>query len=315
MACRRVPVILNVRNLLSSPSYVIQPTKYMTICNSSTLQSFKKERHNRITPSCFNLKSNVFDVSVQVNRNASNSTMNQGEVDKFAKMAGDWWNPEGVCKPLHSMNMVRVPFVRDRLVPGNNRSAQPLKGMNILDVGCGGGILSEPLARLGASVTGVDACKENIEIAKFHSNKDNQTKNINFICSTIEEFAENSDTKFDAVVASEIIEHVDNPQLFITSMSSLLKDGGDLFITTLNRTTRSWLFAIVGAEYVACMLPKGTHDWEKFLKPEEIEEMCEKAGLGTRMVSGMTYIPVVNKWMWIPDKSVNFALHATKYID
>ncbi len=151
MACRGVPVILNVRNLSSFLSHSI---KYMTICNYSTLQTFKKVRNNKITRSCYNLKSNVSDVSMQVNRKASNSTMNQGEVDKFAKMAGDWWNPEGVCKPLHSMNMVRVPFVRDRLVPGDNRSAQPLKGMNILDVGCGGGILSEPLARLGANVTG-----------------------------------------------------------------------------------------------------------------------------------------------------------------
>jgi len=242
----------------------------------------------------------------------SNSTMNQSEVDKFSKMAADWWNPEGVCKPLHSMNKVRVPFVRDRLVPNNN-TAQPLKGLQILDVGCGGGILSEPLARLGASVTGVDACKENIDIAKFHSTKDENTKTINYICSTVEEFAETSELKFDAIVASEIIEHVDNPQLFINTNTSLLKEGGHLFITTLNRTTRSWLLAIVGAEYVLGMLPKGTHDWDKFLKPEEIQEMCEIAGLGTRMVNGLTYIPVMNKWIWIPDNSVNFALHATKY--
>merc|ERR1719427_2288847 len=187
-------------------------------------------------------------------------------------MASDWWNTEGVCKPLHSMNRLRVPFVRDRLVP-NNRNALPLQGLKILDVGCGGGILSEPLARLGAKVTAVDACKENIDIAKFHSVKDEATKEINYICSTIEEFAESQEDKFDAIVASEII------------------------------------------EYVIGLLPKGTHDWNKFLKPEEIEEMCDNCGMGTRLVNGMTYIPVFNKWLWIPDKSVNFALHAIKYTD
>eukprot|EP00088_Acartia_fossae_P039957 TRINITY_DN4159_c0_g1_i1.p1 TRINITY_DN4159_c0_g1~~TRINITY_DN4159_c0_g1_i1.p1 ORF type:complete len:330 (-),score=22.39 TRINITY_DN4159_c0_g1_i1:165-1046(-) len=251
-------------------------------------------------------------------RNAS--TMNKEEVDKFSKMAADWWNPEGVCKPLHSMNKVRVPFVRDRILmhnkPTMSSGAEPLKGLKILDVGCGGGILSEPLARLGANVTAVDACKENIEIAKLHSSKQKLTKEINYQCITVEEFAESCNDesdKFDAIVASEIIEHVDNPQLFISSMSTLLKDGGSLFITTLNRTTRSWVVAIVGAEYIVGLLPKGTHDWNKFLKPEEIEEMCDAAGLGTRLVNGLTYIPVMNQWIWIPDKSVNFALHAVKY--
>jgi len=256
----------------------------------------------------------LLNMSTSNNNTTNTSTMNKEEVEKFSKMASDWWNTEGVCKPLHSMNRLRVPFVRDRLVP-NNRNALPLQGLKILDVGCGGGILSEPLARLGAKVTAVDACKENIEIAKFHSSKDEATKEINYICSTIEEFAECHEEKFDGIVASEIIEHVDNPQLFIQSMSSVLKDGGSLFITTLNRTNKSWLLAIVGAEYIVGLLPKGTHDWNKFLKPEEIEKMCDNCGMGTRLVNGMTYIPVFNKWMWIPDKSVNFALHAIKYTE
>ena len=153
MACSRVPGMFNLRNLSSFPS-IILPANYISVAKFSSLTTFKSYKNNINAKSCDILKPNVFDVSLQMNRKASNSTMNQAEVDKFAKMAGDWWNPDGVCKPLHSMNKVRVPFVRDRLVPGNN-SAQPLKGLNILDVGCGGGILSEPLARLGANVTGI----------------------------------------------------------------------------------------------------------------------------------------------------------------
>jgi len=243
----------------------------------------------------------------------SSSTLNQNEVDKFSKMAEDWWNPNGVCKPLHSMNRLRIPFVRDRLVP-QVKTDTPLKGFTILDIGCGGGIVSEQLARLGATVTGVDACKENIDIAKFHCSRDPTTKDIQYLCTTVEDFAENSELKFDAVVASEVIEHVDNPQLFIQTISGLLKDDGSLFLTTLNRTTRSWLLAIIGAEHIMGLLPVGTHDWNKFLTPAEVEMMLDTAGMGTKVVNGMLYVPGVNKWSWFPDSSVNYALHATKYL-
>jgi len=249
----------------------------------------------------------------------STSTLNKEEVDKFAKMAEDWWNHDGVCKPLHSMNRLRIPFVRDRLTAELKLTITepetPLVGLQILDIGCGGGIVSEQLARLGARVTGVDACKENIDIAQFHCKRDPSTENIQYFCTTVEDFlANNSELKFDAVVASEVIEHVENPQVFIQTISSLLKDGGSLFLTTINRSTCSWLLAIVGAEYVLRLLPTGTHDWNKFLKPEEIEEMLDKAGMGTKLVQGMSYIPGLNRWDWFPDSSVNYALHATKYL-
>lgn len=251
----------------------------------------------------------------------STSTLNKDEVDKFAKMAEDWWNLNGVCKPLHSMNRLRIPFVRDRLVGGalesmtTNHPETPLQGLRILDIGCGGGIVSEQLARLGATVTGVDACKENIDIAKFHCTRDPSTENIQYLCTTVEEFYQNnSELKFDGIIASEVIEHVENPQIFIQTISHLLKDGGSLFLTTLNRSTRSWLLAIIGAEYILRLLPTGTHDWNKFLKPEEVEEMLDKVGMGTKVVQGMLYIPGLNRWDWFPDSSVNYALHATKYL-
>ncbi|XP_023335498.1 uncharacterized protein LOC111706791 isoform X2 [Eurytemora carolleeae] len=241
------------------------------------------------------------------------STMNQEEVDKFSSMAEDWWNPDGVCKPLHSMNRLRIPFIRDRLV-GEITSDKPLSGLHILDVGCGGGIVSEQLARLGAQVTGVDASQSNINIAKLHRTRDPDTVGIEYICSTVEEFQTSSLRKFDAVVASKIIEHVNNPQLFIQSISLLLKDEGSVFLTTLNRSTRSWLLAILGAEYVLGLLPRGTHDWNKFIKPEELEGWLDAAGIGTRLVNGMVYVPGLNTWSWFPDNSVNYALHGKKYI-
>jgi len=237
-------------------------------------------------------------------------------VDKFSAMSEDWWNYNGVCKPLHSMNRLRIPFIRDRLLSGNTEQAnsgKPLEGLKILDVGCGGGIVSEQLARLGAEVTGIDASEQNINIAKHHCARDVTTQHINYVCSTVEDLAPHSLGKFDAVVASEVIEHVDNPEMFIQTLSNVLKEDGSLFLTTINRTNRSWLLAVVGAEYILGLLPRGTHNWDKFVQPEEAEEMLDKAGMTTRLVNGMAYIPGVNCWSWFPDQSVNYALHATKY--
>lgn len=246
------------------------------------------------------------------------STYNQAEVDKFSAMSSDWWNPSGVCAPLHSFNKLRIPLVRDGLissglVPESENPATPLANTNILDVGCGAGIVSEPLARLGATVTGIDACQQNIEVARHHSNLDPGIEDrLNYLCTTVEEFRERDGDKYDAVVASEVIEHVDNPNIFVNNCAELLKPGGSLFITTLNRTTRSWLLAILGAEYILGLLPKGTHSWDKFLTPEEVTDMVEKAGLVTRQTSGMSYIPVVNSWCWTQDHSVNYMLQAVK---
>jgi len=260
-----------------------------------------------------------FQSSVLYEGNRANSTLNQNEVDKFTAMSSDWWNPHGVCKPLHSMNRLRVPLVRDCLVNSGISNVHlahtdtPLRGLKILDVGCGAGILSEALARIGAEVTAIDACPENIEVAKAHAELDESlSDNLKYICTTVEEHVDTVEDEYDAIVASEVIEHVNNPDTFVRKCTEVLKTDGSFFLTTINRSSRSWLLAIVGAEYVLGLLPKGTHDWDKFLKPNEVSDMLNSAGCQTRLVHGMLYLPVVNKWSWIPDNSVNYALHAVK---
>jgi len=260
-----------------------------------------------------------FQSSVLYDGNRANSTLNQNEVDKFTAMSRDWWNPHGVCKPLHSMNRLRVPLVRDCLVNSGISNVHlahtdtPLRGLKILDVGCGAGILSEALARIGAEVTAIDACPENIEVAKAHAELDESlSDNLKYICTTVEEYVDTVEDEYDAIVASEVIEHVNNPDTFVRKCTEVLKTDGSFFVTTINRSSRSWLLAIVGAEYVLGLLPKGTHDWDKFLKPNEVSDMLNSAGCQTRLVHGMLYLPVVNKWSWIPDNSVNYALHAVK---
>lgn len=219
------------------------------------------------------------------------------------------------------MNTLRVPLIRDglnaakQISEGKVGQAKMLEGISILDVGCGGGILSQPLARLGANVIGIDAAKESIEIASSHASNDPEIKdNIQFICSTIEEFAaENPSKQFDAIVASEVIEHVENQAMFIDTCSSLLVPGGSFFLSTLNRTRLAYMAGIIGAENILGLLPVGTHDWNKFVTPEEMDEMLDKSGCQLRLIHGMFYWPLSNTWVWIPDPSVNYAVHAIKH--
>jgi len=246
------------------------------------------------------------------------STINQSELDKFSKMSSDWWNPNGVCKPLHSMNRLRVPLVRDGLIEtglvnvDQIKTDKPLKGLRILDVGCGAGILSEALARIGADVTGIDACQDNIEVAKLHAQKDNSLSSLRYICSSVEAHCDSEEKNYDAVVASEVIEHVDNQELFVSKCSSLVRESGSLFFTTLSKTQLSWLVAIVGAEYVLGLLPRGTHEWNKFITPEDLENLLKVSGCKSRLVSGMAYNPLTNSWSWEPTKFINYAIHAVK---
>ena len=190
---------------------------------------------------------------------------------------------------------------------------KPLQGVRILDVGCGAGMLSEALARIGADVTGIDACHDNIEAAKHHAEAAGDSLgNLRYICTSVEELAETGPESYDAVVASEVVEHVANPEMFVAVMAGLARARGSVFLTTLSRTRLSWLVAILGAEYVAGLLPRGTHDWDKFIRPQSLCAMLETQGCHTRLVHGMLYNPLTNAWSWCPNTSVNYALHAVR---
>jgi len=259
----------------------------------------------------------------------SHSTLNEHEVDKFSKMMSEWWDPvKGSAVGLHSMNDLRVPLVRDGLIQtlrttnhateGRHLGPEPLTGTRILDVGCGGGILSEALARLGAQVVGIDATADAVKTAQAHLEKDQLLEGrVTYVNGTVEDYLDqiSPEDKFDAVVASEVIEHVENPSMFVQTCSDLLMDGGSMFVTTINRTTRSYLGAILAAEYALRLLPVGTHDWNKFVTPDEVQRWMREAGCTkVRLVHGMFYLPFVNKWSWIPDTSVNYAVHAVKVL-
>ena len=240
-----------------------------------------------------------------------NNTINKQEIAKFSKMASDWWNPLGKFKPLHKFNPIRIKYIRDSAVKhfkikSNN---QPLKNLNILDIGCGGGLLSEPMNKLGASVTGIDASKTNINIAKIHSKK-NKLK-INYICASPENLKINK--KFDIILNMEIVEHVEDVNFFLQSCSKLLKKNGIMFVATLNKTLKSYIFAIIGAEYILRWLPIGTHEWEKFIKPEELIKIQKKNNLKLDKLDGMKFNPITDEWKLTQDKSINYITKFIKY--
>ena len=199
------------------------------------------------------------------------TSVNKKEIDKFSKMADEWWDPEGKFKPLHKFNPIRIKYIKENII--NNfklkNKFKPLSGIKILDIGCGGGLLSEPMSRMGANVTGIDASDKNIKIAKLHSKK-NKLK-INYLCSSPEKLKITK--KFDVILNMEIVEHVENIDFFLKSCSKLLKKNGLMFVATINKTLKSYIFAIVGAEYVLRWLPIGTHEWEKFVKPEDLKKI------------------------------------------
>jgi 2-polyprenyl-6-hydroxyphenyl methylase/3-demethylubiquinone-9 3-methyltransferase len=233
------------------------------------------------------------------------STINKEEIQKFENIADDWWNPEGKFKPIHKFNPVRISFIVDVLKSHFNlkeQSSMPLKNLKILDLGCGGGLLSEPMARLGAQVTGLDASKSNIRIAQLHALK-NKLK-INYIHGSIEKT--NFKTPFDVILNMEIIEHVNNVDLFIKSCRKNIKNSGVMFIATLNRTLKSYLFAIIGAEYVLRWLPIGTHDWNKFITPNELNGIANKNKFQNIKTSGVVFSPLTSKWSLNSDQNVNY---------
>ena len=233
------------------------------------------------------------------------STIDKTEIEKFSKMAQDWWNPKGKFKPLHLFNPARISFIKDKLIQHfklNQKSEKPLKKLKILDIGCGGGLLCEPLERLGAKMTGIDASRDNIEVAKLHSKEMNL--NIQYLRCSPEEL--NIDKKFDVILNMEIVEHVSNVNLFIKNCSRLIKTNGIMFVATINKNLKSYIFAILGAEYVLRWLPIGTHDWDKFLTPQDLDEIAKKNDFLSDEIVGMKFDLLSKKWQRSKDSSVNY---------
>ena len=232
------------------------------------------------------------------------SSINKKEIEKFSKMATEWWDPKGKFKPLHKFNPIRIKYIKENIINDFKlkNKTKPLDKIDILDIGCGGGLLSEPMQRLGASVTGIDASIKNIKIAKLHAKK-NKLK-INYLCSSPEKLKINK--KFDVILNMEIVEHVEDIEFFLNSCSKLLKRNGLMFVATINKTLKSYIFAIVGAEYVLKWLPIGTHEWEKFVKPEDLKNILKKNNLVLNSLDGMNFNMIKDEWNISKDISVNY---------
>ena len=241
--------------------------------------------------------------------NKNNQTDDLREINKFSEMASEWWDPNGKFAPLHKFNPVRQEYLVDKIKNHFSilpNGSYPFKNLTLLDVGCGGGLISEPMTRLGAKVTGIDASEKNINIAKFHAEQMNLK--INYLCSTPEKL----NKQFDIILCLEIIEHVADVDLFIKSCARLLKKNGIIFFATLNRTAKSFLFAIVGAEYILNWLPKGTHDWNKFLKPSEIISTASSYQLILKETVGFKFNIFLREWQKSRDTDVNYAVSFKK---
>ena len=235
------------------------------------------------------------------------TTINREEIQKFSDLADEWWDVNGKFKPLHMFNPIRIEYITEKIKQEFNLINQNnnfLKDLKILDIGCGGGLISEPLARLGGEVTGIDASEKNIKVAKLHSKKNNL--DINYLNKSPEQL--NNSEKFDIILNLEVVEHVENVDLYIKSCSNLLKKNGIMFTATLNRTIVSYIKAIVGAEYILRWLPIGTHDWNKFIKPEELEKKLSSANFSTIDVKGLEFNPLFNKWKKSDNLSVNYII-------
>ena len=232
------------------------------------------------------------------------TTINKEEIDKFSKIAEEWWDPEGKFKPLHIFNPLRIKYIKDSIIKHFNikKKKLPLSGLKILDIGCGGGLVTEPMSRLGANITGIDASEKNIKIAKAHLKK-NKLK-INYKCASPEDL--NQKENFDVILNLEIVEHVENVELFLEKSSKLLKKDGLMFVATINKTLKSYLFAIIGAEYILRWLPIGTHDWENFVEPSKLILLGGKNQLKLNKIEGIKFDIISNSWKLSKDKSINY---------
>ncbi|WP_440910960.1 bifunctional 2-polyprenyl-6-hydroxyphenol methylase/3-demethylubiquinol 3-O-methyltransferase UbiG [Candidatus Pelagibacter sp.] len=232
------------------------------------------------------------------------NSINKKEIEKFSNMAAEWWDPDGKFKPLHKFNPIRIKYIKENIVKEFQlkNKKYPLSGINVLDIGCGGGLLSEPMCRLGANVTAIDASNKNIAIANLHAKKNNLK--INYICSSPEKLK--TTKKFDVILNMEIVEHVEDIDFFLKSCANLLKKNGLMFVATINKTLKSYIFAIVGAEYVLRWLPIGTHEWEKFVKPDELKSILIKNNLNLKKIDGMNFNILKDEWNVSKDLSVNY---------
>ncbi len=234
----------------------------------------------------------------------ANNTINKEEIEKFSNLADQWWDPEGKFKPLHKFNPIRIEYIKNSIINEFNikDKKKPFSNLEILDIGCGGGLLTEPMHRLGGKLTGIDASTKNINIAKVHAKKNNLK--IKYICSSPEYLK--SKKKYDVILNMEVVEHVNDLNLFIKSSSYLLKKNGIMFIATINKTFKSYLFAIIGAEYVLGWLPVGTHDWFNFVEPEKLQKTCKKNNLKLTDISGLSYNFLLDKWDINKNTDVNY---------
>jgi 2-polyprenyl-6-hydroxyphenyl methylase/3-demethylubiquinone-9 3-methyltransferase len=233
-------------------------------------------------------------------------SVDPADVARFSAMAAEWWDPAGKFRPLHRLGPVRLAYLRDRLCRHfgrDPRSLRPFDGLRVLDIGCGGGLIAEPVARLGATVTAVDASAENIGTAQAHAAQGELT--IDYRAATAEHLAADGE-RFDAILALEILEHVADRDAFLAACASLVKPGGALVVATLNRTPQSYLLAIVGAEYVLGWLPRGTHDWKKFVRPSELAASARRNGLTLEDFAGVVYSPLADTWRIGDDLGVNY---------
>jgi 2-polyprenyl-6-hydroxyphenyl methylase / 3-demethylubiquinone-9 3-methyltransferase len=242
----------------------------------------------------------------------SETTIDAAEVAKFSAMADAWWDPEGDFKPLHRFNPVRLGYIRDWALRHFNRAENirhPLEGLNVLDIGCGGGLLTEPLCRLGATVTGIDAGARNIAVARLHAEGMGLT--IDYRDTTSEALATEGRT-FDIVLNMEVVEHVDNVPLYMKSCADLVAPGGLLFSATINRTLRARAFAVFAAENILRWLPRGTHDWNRFLTPDELTALITRNGLKIVDQTGVAFHPLAGEWQKSADMGINYMILAER---
>jgi 2-polyprenyl-6-hydroxyphenyl methylase/3-demethylubiquinone-9 3-methyltransferase len=254
----------------------------------------------------------MIDIPIGSDHDARTGSVDPAEAAKFAAMADAWWDPHGKFRPLHKFNPTRIAFIRDRIAAHLGRDpldGRPLADLRLLDIGCGGGLLAEPMARLGARVTGIDAVERNIHVARLHAERSGL--DIDYRAATPEELVPGGQT-FDVILNMEVIEHVADRAAFLAACCALLADNGLMFIATINRTAKAFALAIVGAEYILHWLPIGTHDWRKFVRPSELAAGLRPHGVEFTEITGVSYNPLMDKWSLTRDLDVNYMVVAER---